>query len=95
MNNQTKIILGLGVTGVAAYLIFKQKSIPKMINKTSGSDYQSANAQVVKKVQAKPKPKKMNDPIDWFIQTGQGAANLLIKDTVLEKPKNWLQRLFS
>jgi hypothetical protein len=32
--------------------------------------------------------------IDWFIQTGQGAANLLIKDTVLEKPKTWWQKLF-
>lgn len=95
MNNQTKIILGLGVTGVAAYLIFKQKSVPKMINKTSGNDYQSANAQVVKKVQAKPKIKKITDPIDYFIYLGKGTADILVKDTILEKPKNWLQRLFS
>jgi hypothetical protein len=94
MNNQTKIILGLGMTSIAAYLIFKQKSVPAMIDNTSGNDYESANAQVIKKIQYKPKAKKMISGIDWFIQTGQGAANLLIKDTVLEKPKTWWQKLF-
>ncbi len=93
MNNNTKIILGLGVTGVIAYLILKPKSLPVKVNKTSEEDYKNANAKIAKKIQ--PKPKKISDPIDYFIHLGKGAANQMIQGTSLEKPKNWLQRLFS
>jgi UDP-N-acetylmuramoylalanine-D-glutamate ligase len=50
MNNNTKIILGLGVTGVIAYLILKPKSLPVKVNKTSEEDYKNANAKIAKKI---------------------------------------------
>ena len=95
MEKQTKIILGLGLTGVVAYLFFKPKNIPlkNIIDNASGESYNDANA----KTKVKPKViiKKM-DPVDsFFKRTVPAVGGELIGQTFGEKPKKWWQKLFS
>ena len=46
MEKQTKILVGLGLTGLTAYLFFKPKNIPikNIIDNASGESYSDANA---------------------------------------------------
>ena len=81
MNKNTKILIGVGVTAAAAYLIFRK---PK---------YQNANAKA--KVYAKSLPKKpKRDAYDWLYDTTNLVADEMIKDTPLQKAKKWLSSFF-
>lgn len=98
MEKQTKIILGLGLTGVAAYLFFKPKNLPSknVIYNASGESYSDANAKTIAK--AKPKmssPKKMDSIEFLFRGTVLPISTELIGSTFGEKPKKWWQKLFS
>lgn len=98
MEKQTKIILGLGLTGVVAYLFFKPKNLrsKNVIYNASGESYSDANAKT--KAKAKPKmiqPKKM-DPVDTFFKrTVPAVGGEIIGQTFGETPKKWWQKLFS
>jgi hypothetical protein len=78
MNNNTKILIGVGITATAAYFIFKK---PK---------YQNANAKPYVRSITKPK----RDAFDWILDTSNQVADQLIKDTPLQRAKKWLSSFF-
>lgn len=100
MEKQTKIILGLGLTGVAAYLFFKPKNLPSknVIYNASGESYSDANAKTKATSQPKVKvvaPKRMDSVEILFRGTVLPVSTELIGRTFGEKPKKWWQKLFS
>lgn len=78
MNKQTKILIGVGITATAAYLILKK------------GNYLNATAKIPKLT----KVKKSVDPYDWFYGLTKDISYEVYKDTPLQKAKKWFDSFF-